>query len=147
MRPLVVLAMLFVAPALAAAPVPKELRTAPTYVGTWELVTVDPQDSSKRTPAGQIWIIDAACGVAFHTPGAGFPKPAPTERFAFDPTTGRVDHTAIGGMQRMLFGVFMIRGDLMTIQLNTGSPSIRPKGFAPEPGCSTWHLRRVESAK
>ena len=147
MRPLVVLALLFVAPALAAAPVPKEIRTSPTHVGTWEEVTLDPNDRTKRTPTGHIWIVDAKCGVAFHAAGEAFPKPVPSERFAFDPATGHVDHTAIGSTQRMLFGVYKFEGDLMTIQLCTGNPSIRPKGFAPEPGCSTWHVRRVEYSK
>jgi hypothetical protein len=146
MMRLALFALLCIAPALSAAPIPKEVRAAPSHVGTWELVTLDPKDPSKRLPTGQFWHIDAECGVAF----GGWPAVArakPSERFAFDPKTGEVNHTLIAGNQRMLYGLYRIEGDLLTIQLNTGDPSIRPKGLAPEGGCSLWHLRRAGDSK
>ena len=143
---LAALAWLIVAAPLSAAPVPKEIRTAPTYVGTWQLVTLDPKDATKRTAAGQVWIINSDCDVAFQQALGGAPV-KPSERFALDPKTGDVNHTLIGGMQRMLFGKYKLEGDLLTIQLHTGDPSIRPKGIAQEPGCNVWHLQRVEGVK
>ena len=126
---------------------PKEVRHSPSFVGKWLCVTLDPQNPAKRHSTGQYWIIDAECGVAFHGVADVGPKPKPFERFAFDQKTGHVDHTLLTGNQRMFHGVYQIEGDLLTIHLNTGDPSIRPKGFEIESGCSMWHLQRVEEAK
>ena len=139
------LLLLLFASAVSAAPVPKEVRAAPSHVGTWEHVALDPRDPAKRTPNGRSWVVDADCGVAIRNHPDDRPKP--TERFAFDPKTGEVNHTIIGGAQRMFFGIYKIEGDLLTIQLSTGSPSIRPKGFAREPNCHLFTLRRVEDSK
>ena len=147
MKRIAVLALLVFAPALLAAPVPKEVRHSPSYVGTWLCVTLDPKDPAKRHSTGQHWIIDPECGVAFHGVQQVGSKPKPSERFAFDPKTGHVNHTLIGGTQRMLHGVYRIEGDLLTIHLNTGDPSVRPAGFDPNGGYSMWHLQHVENAK
>ena len=139
------LALLLIAPVLHAAPVPKEVRAAPAYIGVWQLATPDPNDPSKLIPVPLYWHIDAECGVAFGARALGEIKP--TERFAFDPRTGHVNHARIGGAQRTLSGIYKIEGDLLTIKLDTRNPSIRPTGIAPEPGYSIWRLLKAEGAK
>ena len=131
---------------LLAAPVPKEVRAAPAHVGTWQCVAPDPKDPAKRTPYGQRWIIGAEGGVSFRNPTDFGPIAEPTERFAFDPSTGHVDHTVIGGKQRTLLGLYKIEGDLLTVHLNTGGTT-RPSGLTAGPGTTAWHLARAPESK
>ena len=139
------LAMLLTATTLPAAPVPKELRTNASTVGTWQLVTVDANNPGNRVPANQYWIIDADCAVIFSPSPNVTAGTMPTEILKFDPKTGEVDHSLVGGIQRTIYGVYELKGDLLTICLDTAGNS-RPKTVA-DSGKSTWHLQRVKESK
>ena len=140
-------ALLGFAPALFAAPIPKEIRAAPTHVGAWQRVDVDPKDPSKRTPNGQTWIVGENCDVSFHEMGYRGPGRNPTERLLFDPKTGQIDQSRVGGGGPIRMGRYKIEGDLLTMNLNNGAGSPRPQGLTQEPGSTLWHLQRVEGEK
>ena len=147
MKPSVAIALLLAAPALVAAPVPKEVRASPSHVGTWQCVTLDPNDPAKRTPSGQVWIIGTDCRVAFHGTGHLGPVPEPTERLAFDPNTGEVEQSNLGGNGLIRMGRYKIEGDLLTVVLNSVAATPRPVGVVAGPGTRVWHLLRVTEAK
>ena len=142
----VLLAVLFATTAVAA-PVPKEIRTAPSHVGRWQRVERDPNGLAKFVRTGQTWIVNADCDVAFHEQDYRGPVGTPTERLAFDPKTGQVDQSRAGGGGPIRTGRYKIEGDLLTINLNNVSGAPRPEGFTPGNGSTLWLLRRVEDSK
>ncbi len=135
--------LLLGASAVAAAPVPKELKSTVSTAGAWQLVSLDAQ-TGRWIPSNQYWIIDADCGVIFCQTLAPPPAATPTEIFKFDHKTGRVDHNLVGGKQRTLLGVFELKDDLLTICLDTAGTT-RPASVK-GPG-SIWHLQRVKGEK
>ncbi len=140
-------ALLLIATATQSAPVPKEARAGGTHVGKWQHVVLDPKDPGKRTPRGQTWFIGEDCNVAFHEMDYRGAPGRPTERLLFDPKTGEVDQSNIGGNGLIRTGRYKIEGDLLTINLNSNASTPRPKGMAIEPGSNLWTLQRVEDRR
>ena len=139
------IALVLMAGAASAAPVPKQLRAVPATTGTWQIIAPDPKKPGGYIAAsGQYWIIDDACGVIF-CPTVVPPVGAkPTEIFKFDPISGHVDHTLVGGTQRTLLGRFQLKDDILTICLDTVGTT-RPEALQ-EPA-SIWYLRRVKESR
>ena len=132
---------------LAAAPVPKEVRGAPSHVGRWQRVEPDPNAPAKWARTGQTWIVNADGDVAFHEQDYRGPPGTPTERLAFDPKTGEVDQSRAGGGGPIRTGRYKIEGDLLTMNLNNTAGAPRPEGFSAANGSTLWLLQRVEGAK
>ncbi len=142
-----ILLILMLASPTFGAPVPKEIRSGFTHVGMWQRVALDPADPAKRTPNGQVWIIAEDCNVTFHDQGYRGPPGRPTERLLFDPKTGHVDQSNIGGNGAIRKGRYKIEGDLLIINLNSDAASPRPPGVVVERNSGFWILQRVEDRK
>ena len=144
MKRLALLSLMLAASALSAAPVPKELKTQATTVGTWRLGALDPKDRTVRPAGEQYWIIDADGGVIFTGAPARPTGAKPTEIFKFDPKTGEVDHNLVGGNQKTLLGRYELRDDLLTISL---SSSGQARSESASEGNYVGHLQRVKETK
>ena len=144
MRPLAAFALLLVAPALVAAPVPKELRAGPGHIGKWQNVNVDPKNPAVITSRGQLLYFGADGSFTFRDEGASGPAPAPTQRVAFDPKSGHVQHSMIAANEMLRLGVYKIEGDRLTMNLNPSPGKPRPSGFD---GGNLWHFQRIEEKK
>ena len=141
------LVLLFVAPVLIAAPVPKELRAGPGHVGKWQNVYVDANNPAVITSRGQFWYFREDGGFTYQNEGEAAPPPQPSERMVFDPKTGHVQLSMMAADERTRFGVYRIDGDRLTMNLNTGTGPPRPKGLEPEAGSGLWHLQRIGEKK
>ena len=144
MKALVALALLLVAPAVLAAPVPKELRAGPGHIGKWQNVYVDPKNPAVITSRGQFWYFGEDGSFTFHDEGASGPVPAPTQRMVFDPKSLHVQHSMIAPDEMIRLGVYKIEGDRLTMNLNPSPGKPRPSGVGPG---DLWHLQRVEEKK
>ena len=140
-------ALLLTATALPAAPVPKEVRAHSSHVGKWQNVYVDAKDPSKITSRGQYWYFEEDGGFTYQDANALGPPPKPSERMVFDPRSGQMQFSQIAPDEMIRLGVYKIDGDRLTLNLNTGPGSARPKGLEPESNSNLWHLQRVEEKK
>ncbi len=149
MTRLTALALLLSAPALPAAPVPKDVRAQATHVGKWQNVTVDPKNPAVIMSRGQFWYLGEDGGFTYQDANAAGPPPKPNELMQFDPKSGHMQHSGIVPVpgQNVRLGVFKIDGDRLTINLNTGAGPVRPKGLEPEANSGIWHLQRIEVKK
>jgi len=139
------LALLLIAPALLAAPVPKEvLRGRGNHLGKWQNVYVDPKNPARITSRGQFWYFGQDGSFTFHDEGASGPVLPPTQRMVFDPKFGHVQHSEIATDERIRLGIYKIEGDRLTMNLNPSPGTPRPTGFE---GGNLWHLQRVAEKK
>lgn len=128
-----------------AAPVPRELRNAPTLFGTWREGVPDLNEPGKFT--SHYWSIDEKHQVAFGQNPEEARAAGKSEIFKCDHSNGHCDHSLVHGNQTQAHfqGRYELNGDRLTIILDTSGKS-RPKSVR-EAGFSVWHLERVKDSK
>jgi hypothetical protein len=141
------LALLLVASALPAAPVPKGVRAQATHVGKWQNVYVDTKDPATITSRGQFWYLGEDGSFTYQDASAVGPPPKVPERMVFDPKSGQMQHSRIAPDEMIRLGKYKIDGDRLTINLNAAPGKQRPIGLEQEPNSNIWHLQRIEEKK
>ena len=132
-------ALLMFASSVSAAPVPKEVRRAEVFEGTWKVVALN---NDEEYGNGQShWTIDANGALQLHD-GTTFSQEAPSNiRIAFDPKTKSVDYTQTSD-GRNYPGIYQLSGDTLKMCYRlTGD--LRPTTVVAGPDLNLWILKRV----
>jgi len=131
--------LLMFASSVSAAPVPKEVRNAEKFEGTWRVVGLNNDMEYGNGEAH--WTIDADGNLHLHNGVALDRASVSTIRIAFDPKVKSVDYTQTHD-GRNYPGIYQLTGDTLKMCYRlTGD--VRPTTVAAGPDLNLWILKRV----
>ncbi len=134
--------------ALAAAPVPKEVKKAEKFEGTWQVEsTVAFGRLVNVGAANQHWTLDAEGNMKSHN-GPTVPDNALSSvRFVIDPKLKTLDYTYTNGNNPPYPGTYELTGDTLKVSCNIKGTGNRPTTTEPGPDVYVWTLKRVKEGK
>ncbi len=143
MRALAIL--LLFAPALVAAPVPKELRKELKIEGIWEMVSINSYGREHKFKRGLHWSFDEKGNM---TSGGdiGIAPIKSSLQFEFHRDDKTVEYRFGDGL-RVCPGLFEMEGDTLIICCNLKAKGERPKAIGTGPENYVWTMRRARVQK
>ena len=141
-------ALLLIAPALLAAPVPKEVKAEVKPEGTWRLESLSAYGRPVETGVQQRehWTLAADGNVHVHT--GPVPRPAGWRghfELVFDPKAKTVDYHTTNGGNLNYPGVYELTADTLKICCNhKENKGVRPTTADAGPDVYIWTFQRVK---